>query len=91
MQVRRTVVIATVLAAACLALAVGASGVGGEPGIALRLRCWPTTSLAVCRDVARERENRALEAVAKELRDLSGVPPPVCFDPGAKTTTPCPP
>jgi hypothetical protein len=91
MQARRTGVTATALAAAGLALAMGASGLGGEVGIALRLRCWLAPSLDLCRDRVRDRENRALEAVEKELRDLNRVRPPICVDPGADTRTPCRP
>lgn len=90
MEVRRKGVTAAVLAAACLALAIGASIVGDAPGLALRFRCWLGPPLTVCRNLARERENRALEAVEKELRDLSRFPSPVCFDPGSQSTIPCP-
>lgn len=89
MPVRRTVVTATVFAATGLALAMGAVGVGGEAGIALRLRCLFVQSAEVCRDLARERENRALEAVETELRDLTRPSRPACVDPGADTTTRC--
>lgn len=82
---------ATVLAAACLALTIGVSALGQEPGLVLRLRCWLAPSTGVCRDLARERENHALEAVEKELRDLNRLPPAPCFGPGPDTAMPCPP
>lgn len=89
MPVRRTVVTATILAAAGMALAMGTVGVGGEAGIALRLRCLFVQSAEVCRDLARERENRALEAVETELRDLTRPSRPVCVSPSVDTTTHC--
>lgn len=91
MKVRRTVVTATVLAAACLGLAIGATVASDEPGLALRLRCWLGPARPACHAFARERENRALEAVEQELRDLQRLPPPVRFDPGPETTVPSPP
>lgn len=89
MPVRRTVVTATILAAAGMALAMGTVGVGGEAGIALRLRCLFVQSAEVYRDLARERENRALEAVETELRDLTKPSRPVCVSPSVDTTTRC--
>jgi hypothetical protein len=91
MEVSRKGLIATVLAAACLALTVGASVMSDAPGLAWRLRCRLGPPVPVCHELARERENRALEAVEKELRDLNGLPPPVCLDPGSRSSVPCPP
>ncbi|MDP2802560.1 MAG: hypothetical protein Q8O26_11820 [Phreatobacter sp.] len=91
MQFRRNAVVTTVIAATCLALTVDAPLAGGEPGFPPRLRCWLAPSLAVCRDLARERENRALEAVENEPRSLSRRLPLICFDPGSETNMPCPP
>ncbi|MCZ8315138.1 hypothetical protein [Phreatobacter sp.] len=90
MKVRKTAVTVTVLAAACLALTLGASVMGDERGLALSLRCWLGPPVAVCHDLARERENRALQAVEKELRDLNRLAPPACVDPASDTTMPCP-
>lgn len=91
MQVRGKAVTMTVLAAACLALTIGVSTLGQEPGLVLGLRCWLAPSIGVCRDLARERENRALEAVEKELRNLNRLPPAPCLGPGPDTPMPCPP
>ncbi len=42
----------------------------GEPGLISRLRCWHDAQSPACREAARLRENRALDAVEAELNDL---------------------
>ncbi|KAF0136566.1 MAG: hypothetical protein FD152_978 [Xanthobacteraceae bacterium] len=67
--------VAPAIATACIGVLLLASPSGAEaPGIALRLRCRVSPPHSACldrlRDAARDRENRALEAVDNELRDL---------------------
>lgn len=91
MKAHRNAGVVAALAAACLALPLDARAAGGEPGLPLRLRCWFAPSLPICRDLARERENRALEAVEAELRGLGRRPPPIDSDRDPEATMPSPP
>ena len=91
MKAHRNPGVVVAVAAACLALPLDARAAGGETGLALRLRCWLAPSIPICRDLARERENRALEAVEAELRGLGRRPPPIGPDRDLETTRPSPP
>lgn len=74
MQARRYGRALTIVAATCMAVLADAPA-ANDPGPVIRLRCWLGHSLAICRDLARDRENRALEAVENETRRLRGPSP----------------
>ena len=75
MQARRYGRALTIVAAVWLAVLADTRSAAGDPGLVVRLRCWLGHPLAVCRDLARDRETRALEAVENEPRGLRGPRP----------------